>query len=614
MISQSDATTISPANTTTNLSNHHHPSRSNSTNLNAHFGKSSKGTTVKKRKKFVSEKKETIIDGFAIVAFKTWEDLQDELNERSLINNINTTTTANSNNNSNISNNNNSNNGHSNFTTNCTADKKVSKGKQKSSSTSTNLNQVDTTNTNLSNSSNTTSTTINGKKKDKSKKSVGHLQAANFKDKRNKTSSEKSTLKKALEAKELELTILQKKLKQEQTKNRNNNDIDKTNPIVTDQYSSPQTPVHLKKEELHSKLNRNLNHESHKDLGSTPIPSSYSPFHINSHLHRTDAVVHHSIQLHKPPTPPRQIQSQQPQSQSQLQHIKHSSIPLHHQPQHSTPPPPPLPLPHQQLPQQHQPPPPPPLNHLHHPQHPQQRQNSPPLLHHTHPQYAQRPPPQFNPQQSLPHLHQHQSFHQQPQLHPYSNQQASAMMSSMGLGAFPSPYSCPPSIYITDTISRQTSIIPPPLAPALEPPTSSTPGSRFGHSSALHQMTPYNPPPPVPPHHPMYYPTLPTERSFIEFARSYTGPGHLGYPNLMNSFPTPSPSITANPYSFDRWPRVTLDHQRAVSRYNSLYQSTTALPDRTYASFASSRPPSFPAGLFVSTLFFKANLVQECKH
>lgn len=651
MIPQTDATTLSALTTTNppqtghhkgnshlnNSSNNNskdkdnsfcHPSKSPISNCSTntttsttslHNGKNSKGfcNISKKRKRY----EEFIIDGFAINAFKTWEDLQDEVNERTLSKNNN------NNNNSNSSNNNNNDNSADNSIreTNSTADRKVnSKSKQKSSSTSATTTNSDNPNIiiNASNAHNPSQLKDGGaRKKDKAKKKADavDLQLSNSctKDKqRNKTSSEKTTtLKRALEAKELELELLQEKLKQEQCKNRgNSNKNHDTNSTTnsSDHYSRPmQTPQTANPiDELHSRSSSGmLGHDLL--IEPNPMPpraAPYSPYHVNSHLHKLSpySTNQHPMQLlNTPPSPPRSNQSQSQPHHNHHHHIKHSSHLIQQHPQ-SPPIAPPLSSQqsaqhqHQQAqsnPQHQQPSPAPPQSTLLPPQLPHS-------IHQSHSQYLQRHPQLSAPQPPLPaqpnpHL---LPPHHQPPMHPYSSQPPSSMMSSMGLGPLPSPYGCPPSIYITDTISRQTSIIPPPIAPALEQASPHAQASRFGHSSVLQSITPYN----LTPHHPMYYPTLPTERSFIEFARSYTGPGHLGYPNLMSPYPSPSStsssSITANPYSFDRWPRVAaLDHQRAVSRYNSLYQSTSALPDRSYpASYASNRPPSFPAGLFVS--------------
>lgn len=687
MISQTDATTttLSPATTTAPVANSITSTNNQANSLTIHNGKSSKSLQVRRRKKF----DETIIDGFSIVAFKTWEDLQDELNERSSTTN---STSANSNTQS------------INGTTNSTgADKKAnSKQKQKSTSSSsatTNSsansclinNQLETgspgtDNCNSTSATHATSTTTTsslkeasgvGKKKESAKRTNSNSQA-NSKDKRNKTSStsEKLNLKKALEASEKRLSILQEKLKQEQIKNRSTNhnsnntknNGDNESIIVKHEqsqhqqkqqkqkheqasivvsnhhYSSQQSPTHIistkVEETIHTSTlrpNGMLGQDITKDVNSqasVPIKSSpYSPFHINSQPNRPSVIHNQSIhQLHPQQSLPHACMHP---SQSQHQPTKHSS---HlNQSQHSTPS-----LPTSLSSLSHQP------HHLHQQQQQQSQQHSstptppppqpqtvPHSLHsqmhnQTHLQYQRQTPLGTNPQPSLinpqappspmqRHLLQQQHHYSQtqqthhhplppfpPPMHPYPPHptQASTMMSSMSLSSLPDPYSCPPSIYITDTITRQTNIIPP-IGPALgqlAPQTAQT-SSRFGHSSVSHAITPYNPA--AAPHQSMYYPTLPTERSFIEFARSYTGPGHLGgYPNLMNALPTPAPSITANPYSFaDRWPRIALDHSRAVSSYNRLYQqSTTTLPDRTtYASsYASTRPPHFPAGLFVS--------------
>lgn len=585
MISQTDTQTLGPTNTAT--TNH-------ATSNLIRNGKSSKGFGVKKKRKF----DETIIDGFAITAFKTWEDLQDELNERTSLNN--SIINSNNNNNTPINSNPNitdaTNNIDDTFDTNCTAHKKASSRKSKHKKNSSNSSS---TSANSESSLSNNSTTIDnlhlkeggGKNvKDKSKKSAGHSQSVSSKDKRNKSSSEKTSLKRALEAKELaekRLSILQEKLKQEQSKNRSHDINHKpTPPIIQENYSSPQFPssnVHIRNE-THSRSNGMLGHETLPDHHQIPKQTPYSPYHINSHLQRPpESIIHQTIHNHiqTPPSPPRIHNSH---SQSQHQHMKHQS--LSHQAS--------SPIVHQVNQHQSQKPsspPPQPHPHQPHTQYPRPSQPAP------HPNPIQQPNP-HPPPQSMPHSHPHPHLLHQTQpspLNPYSHTPATSMMSSMGLGSLPSPYSCPPSIYITDTISRQTSIIPP-IVPSLEQSASLGPASRYGHSGVMHSVTPYTPP--VPPHHSMYYPTLPTERSFIEFARSYTGPGHIGYPNMMSSFPTPSSHTTANPYNFDRWPRIPLEHQRAVSRYNSLYQSTTTIPDRSYPSYP--RPPMFPAGLFVS--------------
>lgn len=644
MISQTEpaTTTLSPATTTTtNNHTHHrtllHDPSSNSDLLSKSNKTSNFNNVVKRRKKF----DETIIDGFSVMAFKTWEDLQDELNERSSsTTNLNSLTNDNSNT--------------CETTASSTADKK-SKSK-KNSSASASSTAASTTSFGNSNSSSTPTTTTkfntsnsgtNSKKnKDKAKKSTSTPLQANTgkesKDKRqqirNKFSSETKSLKRALEEKELaekRLLILEEKLKQEQSKNRNFNADQNNDQIVPENHqfaSQPlsqthpneqphvtQTHVQVIKEEIHSNSGGNgfLRHDLLKDPMTTNSTNQatksapYSQYPINSQPQRQSTTAihqqhHQSNQTNNNPTTPTREISQP--SSHQTSQSKHHSHPIthHFQSQHSTSPQvvPPQPPPPQQQHSQTVPPQkqllhqhgtiPPPV-HLHQPQpNPPTSQSNP--LHQNHNPYARQTPltmPHGN-----PNLLQHQPQLPQPPLHPYASPVPSSMMSSMGLGSLPSPYGCPPSIYITDTISRQTSIIPPPpLVPSLEPSNPSMGASRFGHSTtALHSVTPYNPA--VPPHHSMYYPTLPTERSFIEFARSYTGPGHLGYSSLMNSFPTSTPSITANPYNFDRWPRMAFDHQRAVSRYNSLYQSTTTIPtDRSYPTYT--RPP-FPPGLFVS--------------
>lgn len=573
MISQT-GTTLSPATTTTTklsspTKHHHHhhhhqhishsrkstellsPDRDNSAKLFQNHNRSCSekeqkisSPPPKKRKRF----DEIIIDGFAITAFKSWEDLQDELNECA--------SDANNNNNNIINNNNNNTINTKNIESNNTSTTANKKSKHKISS-STSASSATTTASKESNASTNSKTFAKESSSKKLKHSAGH----NSKDKRNKSGPDKSTLKKALEAKEKaekRLSILQEKLKQEQSKNKRGNEIDRD-----ESSPNPKTSVENKRD-LHSRNrvdditcseSKTPNESNPTEFGPTQHPAQQTPF---------------------PNYPPYQ---RHPQSQGQSAPFTGSGV--------STAPP-----------------------------------LTPPMI-----------PPHLLHQPANPHAHAHAHLHAHP--HPYPPPpyppppSASTMMSTLNSGAFPSPYSCPPSIYITDTISRQTSIIPNPSlgGPGLDTSSSAAAAAaRFGHPSVMQStINPYSPaiqqnPPTQPHHNAVYYPPFPAERSFIEFARSYTAPPrhHLGYPSLMGPFPSvPSPnsiiaptnpytsvpssnSIIAptNPYAgFHRWPRAALD-QRSVGRYNSLYQSTTVLPDRTYSNYASTSRPAFPAGLF----------------
>lgn len=609
MISQAE-TQISPAtNTTTN-----HPSRSNSANL--HHTKSSKTFNVKKRKKI----DEVILeDEFAIKAFWTLEEIEEfTLNEESSKNNTanidiydNDNTTGSNNNNTNnnldnINNRGNSNSNNNNYEANCTADKKAhSKSKPKTSSTSTSASINSGTTSNSSNAPIATannSTTDSLCLKKKTKKSTGHLQEKlDSKDKRNKSSSEKTSLKRALEAKELaekELSILQEKLKKEQSKNRNRNiESPPTNTITTQEYYSiqQQQPQTIK-EEIHFSSNVLLGRDLLKDPTYIPKAAQYSQSSINSHLHRPNSAMQNSMHLHDPSQSFTQRQNQQQSIPKHLSHVLQSQ----HQSQHSTPPPSLLVQPPTQI-HQHQ---------IH-----EQTTLQPILPHqilakhpratlHSAPQPMIHPPLQ-HPNSLQPTAPTHQPLGPPPpQIHPYQNPPPTSIVPHMGLESLPSPYRCPPpSICITNTVSRQTRIIPPtPIA--LEPPPipPSFQSSRFGQhsSSVLHPANPYYPAAPSS----VYYPSLCAERSFLEFRGNCASLGHSLYPNLMNQFHPFTPS-TSSAYSLD-WLRTSFDpsidpYQRAVRRYDSFYQPTAALPDRAaFPGYANSGAPPFPTGTFVS--------------
>lgn len=630
--------------------NHHHsPSKSSSPSAALHNNSSGnnnvktttttqKSPSIKKRKRF----EETIIDGFSIAAFKTWEDLQDELNERSssLSNNTATAAAADS--------------ASGNSYDHNVVKKAGSKSRHKSSSSSskamasldancpvTNTYGAPTTTTNVA----TTTTISSGhnnhkdspkkkKKKDKIRKSPSHSPDHHPKEKRNKTSSsDKTTLKKALEAKELaekRLSILQKKLELEQSKNRSTSHLDssdldqnqKTTSIVPEHYSNVRNPTELhnhhhnqnmRKDDMTNSNNSNNNSLGHDQIKeqlsyqlNAPKPAPYSPFHITSHSQRTKTTIQqptHTPPLmhHNSPAAHNISQSHHQSSPTKHQHPPTSNLLQPPNQHHRTTPPPQSNL------REPYPPRTPPISS----QSSSYQQQRPPLYHHSQSQTATHP---------MIHPH-NQQLHHNP-LHPYSSQPTNPMMSSMGLGPMASPYSCP-SICITDTISRQTSIIPP-LGAALEQSTQQT-STRYGHHPAMlahpsSHLTPTG--------HSMFYPMpqTPTERSFMEFVRSYPAPNHMNYPSLMNSLIPPSPlqagpvgpapptplqtpasthltnpqNFTANPYGFDRsWPpRLSLDH-RAVNRYhNSIYNPTNLMVERPYASYASVKPPPSHFNMF----------------
>lgn len=619
---QQQQQSISPASTTTkskahhNNSNHHDPSSKSNPppssplhNTSSNNVKTQKSSSIKKRKRF----EETIIDGFSIIAFKTWEDLQDELNERSSSLSTATAAVADS--------------ASGNSYDHNVVKKASSKSRHKTSSSSassvsikleanpvtTNFNGTLATSTSVA-ASTTTSSSNNlhkqgsKKKKEKLKRSPSQSPELHTKDKRNKTSPDKTTLKKALEAKELaekRLSILEKKLELEQSRNRsshkdsNNHDQNqKTTSIVPDHYSSNRTSDHIRKDDMNNssnvKCNSSIGHDQIREPISylnAPKATSYSPFHINSHLQRAKVDIEqptHTPPMHQAPAILNMNSSHLSQPR---QHLPTSNLPQQPNQLHRSTPP------LQSM--------------IRDPYHPQ----TPPISSQAS-SYQQRPPPIHSQSQTAAHHMVPPQHHNL--LHPYSSQPASSIMSSMGLGPLASPYSCP-SICITDTISRQTSIIPP-IGATLEQSTSQT-STRFGtHNLMAHPAAHH-----LNPSHQMFYPLpqTPTERSFMEFVRSYPAPSHMNYPRLNSLIPSASslqtglaahgpappaplqvppsapltvpPNFTASAYGFDRWPRLAFEHQRA---YNSIYQATNPLPERPYASYAGGRPPPFPAGLF----------------
>lgn len=633
MISQSD-TTLSPATTTTNNKlaspphkhshhhhhhhhNHHKHSKSKSSEcrmvekhhasdnnnhiqdfkhseIEKEITQDSVLPQPKKKKRF----DETIIDGFAIEAFRSWEDLQDELNERSSDANNNTESASNN---------------ESNEPNSASFTAKKFKHNNLTSSTATTTTSITTVE-----SDTTANSKIKGTSVKKLKTSAGH-NSSSHKEKRVKVESNKTSLRKALEAKELaekRLSILQEKLKQEQNRNRRGNEVEGTD-TPPQQESSDINPTETRPVIRNENLVRSNTH-LHVSSDSKQLP--YTPFAMSNQLSQSCTAIQTNSKS-DPSTGSDMFQHQRQYPIHQQLPPKHPSM---HSPYMSNPQPPPL---HQvqlspspsvvnqtnasqirpPLAQTNHPAPPLPFhqaysgyNRL---QQSSQMQNQPM----PNPSSVQVPLP------AVPSFSPHLFNHNHPTgSHPHPPPQyphPSAAVMSLGSGAYPSPYNCAPSIYITDTISRQTSIIPTPSLgnSNLE---SSTSAARFGHSNVLPQpINPYTPSvaptPPQPHHNSMYYQSFPSDRSFIEFARNYSGPSHhhLNYPALMGSFPGPptpgSISNGMNPYNgFDRWPRTSFDHQRSANRFNSLYQTTTVLPDRTYATHASATRSVFPAGIF----------------
>jgi hypothetical protein len=155
----------------------------------------------------------------------------------------------------------------------------------------------------------------------------------------------------------------------------------------------------------------------------------------------------------------------------------------------------------------------------------------------------------------------------------------------MAASPFNSPYT------ITDTIiSRQTSIIPssgmPPMPGGLEQLTAGRYG-RHPHLSALD--------------HPMSTPAFgqhqsassympsPTERSFMEFARSYANASNMssGHSNFMNHAAMPKSSV-GPPSFYGQLERMTMDHQ-----HRTMVQSFGAGGANPFSGFnPAARPPT----------------------
>ena len=492
---------------------------SSSSQQSQHKNSKSANQTVKKKRKC----EEVIVDGFAICAFKSWEDLQDELNEEIAANKANAS---------------------SNTTTTTTT------------GTATKYDAVFPT------AQKSASNQKNGSSKSSSK---------------HKHSSSTSTTSQT----HPEETIAQ-------SDNSSAGSANKKEDTAKSNKSSSYSMQHSQ-QNLRSPLHVNLQTE-------TKFSSQFQP-----QQHST--IRHQSFQSpwNIGSTTPQVPAPQQPMNSSQC---RPCSV--------SPPPQPPPPPPVNQVNQMPYQPPNPAINPHLFPNHAIQNMHQ--QQHNMHQQQQNMHQQQQNIQQSS-NLNPHPALQHPPQLPPFSayppQMQSSSTMTSMSMSALGSPYSCPPPFIITDTtISRQTSIIPP-LPSALDQAAAA---SRYNHhANMLQSMNSYNQAAVAAaaaaaaaatsshPHPQMYYPPLTNERSFMDFTRSYTGQSnHLsGYP--MNPISTPAPSIADSPYGFDRWPRMALDHRRAVNRYSSLFPSTQ--PNFTSYSNTSARPSSFPTGLFQTPFY-----------
>lgn len=625
---------------------------------------------AKKKKKI----DETIIDGFAISAFKSWEELQDDMNER-IASNLMKKRAAEKEAANDSSN-------------------EVAKKKSKIKSSSKTNSQSSTSGNSSSLLQQPKSDKVKKIKMDasKSKKKTSNGQSSKTADtrpsskkhkaeERIKENANEGTSLGAQESAANEMSHSKRNFQddiQRASDDKSNNDIptrsvdknrnDGPNTSQSPQVhhihnhdqavETPQSRKPLRQPEAPQRiLTQDLLRDPH--VSANPQTAQYSPYcnnpHLN-HLYNVTSSIQHSMQ-----TPPFNHHHHQPGSKSLSDQTK---VPPQHsqsQQNNSKQNPPTLPptqqsqSPHPSQQQAYQRGPAPPMHqnqglpsaagmnqshpiyhhpmnmpgpnpYLYHQPHANMSQHQSPIPPHINPttqfsphnSYAQPPTPQNHQQYPgyLPHGAHHPppmpTFGMYPSHMPHQQPQTSSMMTSMSMSQLPNPYGSPYIVNET-TISRQTSIIPPPMPAALEQAAASAAASRFGHHSMLPPMNAYNPaaivaPPQGNHNNPasLYQGVAPsaaissTERSFMDLARSYnaaaaaaSAPNGLmaNYPSLMSSQAAyPPPTSTANPYSMDRWPtKMQFDHQRAVSRYNSLYQNSGGYQ---------TRPPSFPASLF----------------
>lgn len=614
--------------------------------------KSIKSIVVPKSPDVHEEKKrrfdETIIDGFAICAFKTWEDLQDELNERisaQIANSTNETIST--------------------APTEKSASKRSVKSKDLPSKAHKHPSSTSTAKDFGSSSGGV------GRKRDKSKKSSSGQSSVASKDcskhkheQSNITVSEKLKTLKAEDKPERHMPILQQKLTQENNRPSDQNNQHDINSTHT--HNGTSTLASTARPSNHHLSSRDAppNNNQSRDQGpkngilgqdllkdpATQTNGSYSTYNLNPHLSKPQTGsydyrspmqhLHYISQQsdlrnpysHKPDPPIRQPTSQPPYFGTGGgvggHNLSHASPTSHvytkqsqtqqqeHPRRRSSVSPPRQPIPNQNYAQYNPP----------HPMYQTSQQQNPPngtnpyypntnFQHHSSPYHPATMSPQHPPAPRFPPF----------SGYPPHGPQTSSMVTSMSMSTMPSSYGNQPYIITDTTISRQTSIIPP-LPPSLD--HAATEG-RYGHhsTSMFNQFGSYNPAAAAAAasvaaqtHQSSMYYSHPVERSFMEFARNYTGPrqpthNHLGssYPSLMNSSsttsltaPPPAPplppgsSVTAsnNPYAFDRWtPRMAFDHhQRTLSRFSGLQYGQPTVPPgyRAYGS----RPPTFPAVLF----------------
>lgn len=603
-------------------------------------------TGVASPKKKEAKYEETIIDGFAICAFESWEDLQDELNERIALDRANKDNVA------------------------CemsSSDKTIKKKKKSKHKDVTSIRSRDESGS----FSQTRVSKTKAVKKDKKipvekihkkkKKSPDEPAAgstAKTTDKKPKVSNSKlsrNSMSANKKSSSLPRGDSQSANKSQQQQETQSNQINPSGSAINHQ-NSPNTSQPSKAHHLHEDIrqksdppHRILDQESPRKSSQPRAAPSYSPYGINPHPQSSmyDAASNDTkLPMHNTPhtnthnrldrsdikqnSQPKQIDSKQSTSQHAISpgtQSTQSQMPCHQSsPSMYLPPPPPQrPLspnmnhgapPHHSHPFQHRPPNPyfyPPMGpNLQTPGAPYHPSHYPPQQPHSYPS------PYHPPNQSPYYPHDTRNSHMThsmsmyaPPHPPYQQhpQQSSSIVSSIRMSSLPAPYGSP--YIITDTtISRQTSVVPPPMPTALEQAAASSVASRFGHHpSTIHSMNHYNaaaaaaavaaqsrtaslyPNPQIPP-----------EKSFLELARSYGGAtgthsATSSYPNLA-TYPPSSASYPSDPYGFDRWPRTALDHPQAG--YNSLYQaSNPLLAERSGSALGNvTRVPPYPAGMY----------------
>lgn len=190
---------------------------------------------------------------------------------------------------------------------------------------------------------------------------------------------------------------------------------------------------------------------------------------------------------------------------------------------------------------------------------------------------------------------------------PIYPQHSSSVVSSTRMSSLPSPFG-PPYVVTDTTISKQTSIVPATFQQAASSMT-----DRFGHHpNATHAMSPFSAPTTAQSHpqpSSLYAsPQIPPEKSFFQLTPNHGGAtgtksanpsNFLGLPGSTYQ-PIPAANYASSMYGPNRWPAATIDHQHAAARFSSFYPSSTAaLLDRASAFGGyGARPPPFPAGMF----------------